>query len=140
MLFNISSLVQFFSLIDKSNFYIRFFFSKISYKYLFSMRLKYWNTNEYWNHIYFTMSFLIIMYNMWLKFIIKKKKEREKGEKNIIFEKYNTLFICTFINTQVSLPSDSCQKFRWKLTFTLSSNEISFSRPCLHYFQIIHHF
>lgn len=140
MLFNISSLVQFFSLIDKSNFYIRFFFSKISYKYLFSMRLKYWNTNEYWNHIYFTMSFLIIMYNMWLKFIIKKKKEREKGEKNIIFEKYNTLFVCTFINTQVSLPSVSCQKFRWKLTFTLSSNEISFSRSCLHYFQIIHHF
>lgn len=55
------------------------------------MRLKYWNTNEYWNHIYFTMSFLIIMYNMWLKFIIKKKKREKKGKK-ILYSKNITRF------------------------------------------------
>lgn len=35
---------------------------------------------------------------MWLKFIIKKKKkERKKGRKNIIFEKYNTAFHMHFL-------------------------------------------
>lgn len=33
---------------------------------------------------------------MWLKFIIKKKREK-KGRKNIIFEKYNTAFHVHFL-------------------------------------------
>lgn len=55
---------------------------------------------------------------MWLKFIIKKKKrERKKGRKNIIFEKYNTAFIlCTF-SSEISLEVNIYPSFQRDIFF-----------------------